>query len=61
MSQTKSTRRQFLQAAAGAAVAAPLVIPRSVLDENGQSGANDTVKIALVGLGGRCTGIFRAM
>ncbi|GHT41292.1 hypothetical protein FACS189443_2860 [Planctomycetales bacterium] len=58
MSQTKSTRRQFLKAATAVAVASPLVIPRSVLAQNGQPGANDTVKIALVGLGGRCTEIY---
>ena len=53
----KSTRRQFLSAA-GVAVAAPLIIPRSVLGQGGSPGANDTVKVALIGLGGRCSGIY---
>ena len=53
----KTTRRQFL-AAAGLAVASPLVIPRSVFGQNGSPGANDTVKVALIGLGGRCSGIY---
>ncbi|MDR3182599.1 MAG: Gfo/Idh/MocA family oxidoreductase [Planctomycetaceae bacterium] len=55
---TKLTRRNFIQTAAVAAVASPLVIPRSVLGQDGQPGANDTVKIGLIGLGGRCTGIY---
>ena len=53
----KSTRRQFL-ASAGIAVASPLIIPRNVLGQDGKPGANDTVKVALIGLGGRCTGIY---
>ena len=53
----KSTRRQFL-VAAGVAVASPLIIPRNVLGQDGQPGANDTVKVALIGLGGRCIGIY---
>ncbi|MDR3232784.1 MAG: Gfo/Idh/MocA family oxidoreductase [Planctomycetaceae bacterium] len=54
---TKLTRRNFIQTA-GVAAASPLVIPRSVLGQDGQPGANDTVKIGLIGLGGRCTGIY---
>ncbi|MDR1479880.1 MAG: Gfo/Idh/MocA family oxidoreductase [Planctomycetaceae bacterium] len=54
----KTTRRQFLAASAAAAVATPLIIPRSVLGTPDTPGANDTVKVALIGLGGRCTGIY---
>jgi len=53
----KTTRRQFL-AVTAAAVAAPLVIPRSVLGAPNAPGANDTVKLAAIGLGGRFRGIF---
>jgi predicted dehydrogenase len=48
----KTTRRQFL-AVSTAAVVAPLIIPRSVLGTPQAPGANDTVKVAVVGLGGR--------
>jgi len=48
----KTTRRQFL-AVSTVAVAAPLIIPRSVLGTPQAPGANDTVKVAVVGLGGR--------
>jgi predicted dehydrogenase len=53
-----SPRRDFLKTAVGAAISAPLVIPRTVLAQTGQPGANDTVKVALIGLGGRCSGIY---
>lgn len=45
-------------ALATTALSSPLVIPRSVLGQDGKPGANDTVKIALIGLGGRCAGIY---
>jgi len=48
----KTTRRQFLTVSA-AAVAAPMIIPRSVLGAADAPGANDTVKVAVIGLGGR--------
>ncbi|MDR0522769.1 MAG: Gfo/Idh/MocA family oxidoreductase [Planctomycetaceae bacterium] len=51
------TRRRFMQTAA-AAIASPLVIPRNVLAQNGQPGANDTVKVAIVGLGGRTNHLY---
>ena len=51
------SRRKFL-AATGAAVVAPLVIPRSVLGQNGSPGANETIKVALIGLGNRCMDIY---
>jgi len=55
----KTTRRQFL-AVSTAAVAAPLIIPRSVLGSLQAPGANDTVKVAVVGLGGRYNGIHNS-
>ena len=51
------SRRQFL-GTASAAAAAPFIIPRNVLGQNGRPGANDTVKIGLIGMGGRCMGIY---
>ena len=51
------SRRQFL-AAASAVAAAPLIIPRSVLGQDGRPGANDTVKVAIIGLGNRCISIY---
>lgn len=45
------TRRQFL-GAAGAAVAAPLVLPAGVLGINGRPGANDRIVIGHIGVGG---------
>lgn len=50
MCPTKSNRRRFLQAAA-ASVAVPFIIPRHVLAQNGQPGANERIKIGIVGLG----------
>ena len=52
------TRRRFLKTAGAVAVAAPLVLPRHLLAQSGVTGPNDTVKVALIGLGGRCTGIY---
>ncbi|MDR0610623.1 MAG: twin-arginine translocation signal domain-containing protein, partial [Planctomycetaceae bacterium] len=57
--QIQISRRDFLKTAAvTTAVAMPLLIPRHVLGDAAQPGANDTVKVALIGLGGRCTGIY---
>ncbi|MDR0327170.1 MAG: Gfo/Idh/MocA family oxidoreductase, partial [Planctomycetaceae bacterium] len=55
--KNKFSRRQFLGAASAAATA-PFIIPRSVLGQGGSPGANDTVKVAIIGLGNRCTGIY---
>ena len=54
-----TTRRRFL-AISTAAVAAPLVIPRSVLGTPQAPGANDTVTVAAIGLGGRYNDIHRS-
>jgi len=54
MSSNKSlSRRRFLGATAALAVASPLVIPRSVLAQPGQSGANDKIIVGFVGTRGR--------
>ena len=53
----KPTRRQFITAASMAATA-PFIIPRSVLGQNGKPGANDTVKVGLIGMGRRCRSIY---
>jgi len=55
--KTTISRRRFL-GTAGAVAAAPFIIPRNVLAQNGQPGANDSVKIALIGMGHRCMGIY---
>jgi predicted dehydrogenase len=48
----KINRRRFL-ASAGAAVAAPVIIPSGVLAAPGRPGANDKFTVALIGSGGR--------
>ena len=55
--KTPFSRRQFL-ATASMAAASPFIIPRSVLGQGGNPGANDSVKVALIGLGGRCLSIY---
>jgi hypothetical protein len=49
-------RRDFLRTAA--AVAAPMFIPRSVLSAPGRPGANDLIRMAGIGIGGRGTGVL---
>lgn len=46
----KTTRREFMSMAA-VAVAAPMIIPRSVMAENGTPGANDRIQVAGIGVG----------
>ena len=54
MSQNRfSSRRRFLGTALAVGVASPLIIPRSVLAQKGQAGANDKIIIGFVGTGGR--------
>ena len=50
-------RRDFLKTAA--AVATPLVISRHVLSAPGQPGANDRIRMAGIGIGGRGSGVLR--
>lgn len=61
MKNHNSSRRSFLKtslAAGAATVASPLLIPRSVLAAPSRPGANDTVTVAIIGLGGRGQGIY---
>lgn len=51
-------RRDFLKAAA-VGVAAPVVIPRSVLAAPGQVGANDRIAVGIVGCGGRVSAVIQ--
>lgn len=44
-------RRRFLNTAAAASVAIPFFVPRHVLARDGNPGANDRVKIGIIGLG----------
>jgi len=54
MSSDKSlSRRRFLGTTAALAVASPFVIPRSVLAQSGQVGANDKILVGFVGTRGR--------
>ncbi len=57
MKKPTPSRRNFLKTAL-VAVAAPLVIPRGVLAAPNRPGANDTVRVAIVGLGGRGQGVY---
>ena len=54
MSQNRfSSRRHFLGTALAAGIAAPLIIPRSVMAQNGHAGANDKIVVGFVGARGR--------
>ncbi len=55
----KLSRRTFLGATA-ATVATPYLIPSTVLGKPGQVGANDKIVLGLIGLGGRCSGLYPA-
>lgn len=54
-------RREFLQrsAATAAALAIPTVIPRSALAAAGEPGANERLRIAFIGVGGRARWIMK--
>ena len=51
MFRNKMNRRRFLNTAAAASVAVPLIIPRHVLAQDANPGANDRIKIGIIGLG----------
>jgi len=51
MSRNQSNRRRFLKTAAAASVAVPFIIPRHVLAQDADPGANDRIKIGIIGLG----------
>jgi predicted dehydrogenase len=54
MKGTNVTRRDFLRtSAAAAAVALPCLVPSRVLGRGGRPGANETVRIGVIGCGGR--------
>ena len=54
MPQSNFSRRNFLGAALAVGVAAPFIIPRSVLAQSGRRvGANDRIIVGFVGTGGR--------
>lgn len=56
MPSRKWTRRQVLKAA-GATLALPCFLPRQALGVGGHPGANEQVKVGVIGLGGRANGV----
>lgn len=52
-SSAKPSRRQFLRSAAAGALAVPFIVPSSVLGLDGQTSANETIRIGFIGSGGR--------
>jgi len=52
----KTSRRNFLKAAAAAAICGPHVVRSSVLAASGKPGANDQIVVGFVGAGGRAQG-----
>ncbi|MCW5554100.1 MAG: Gfo/Idh/MocA family oxidoreductase [Verrucomicrobiae bacterium] len=63
LSNTSLSRRQFLQRAslAGAALAAPCLIPGSALGLNGAVPPSERIVFGGIGIGGRGTGVLRWM
>jgi predicted dehydrogenase len=53
MFPNQSNRRRFLKTVAAASLAVPVIIPRHVLAQDGNPGANDRIKIGIIGLGRR--------
>ena len=58
--KVKVNRRRFL-ATAGAAIAAPYFIPSRVFSAPGRPGANERVRVALIGAGGRGRSLIKEM
>ena len=56
MAHNRCTRRELLQAG-GATLALPLLVPSHALGLGAEPGANDTVNVAIIGLGGRARDI----
>ena len=56
-----SSRRRFLGTALAVGIASPLIIPRSVLAQDGQAGANDRIIVGFVGTGGRARQLMSHM
>jgi predicted dehydrogenase len=57
---TRRTRRSFLKAAVGAAVAAPWIVPATALGGAGALPPSDRIGVGHIGLGGRGGGIMSA-
>ncbi len=60
MKRTARNRRDFLRtsaAAAAAGISLPYLIPSRVLGGPGQPGANETVRVGIIGCGGRARGV----
>ena len=57
MTRFQVTRRDFLRAGGAAAISLPYFVPAHVLGAQGKPGANETVRIGVVGLGGRARGL----
>ena len=53
MRNNRLTRRALLKTASLAALATPYLIPASVLGQPGKPGANDRIRVGLIGTGGR--------
>ena len=51
MSRNLWNRRRFLETAVATSAAAPFIIPRHVLASDGNPGANDRIKVGIIGLG----------
>ena len=58
---TKLTRRELLATAAGAALAAPAIVPATALGRDGGVAASDRIVAGGIGLGGRGSGDLRWM
>jgi len=58
--ESKLSRRRFLKAATGAAVAAPYIIPSGLLAAEGRPGPNDRIGVAGIGIGRQGSGVFRS-
>ena len=56
MARNRWTRRELIQAG-GAAIALPLLVPSHAIGFGAQPGANDAVRVAIIGLGGRARDI----
>jgi len=51
-SNTSTSRRQFLQTAVGAAIAAPLVVPASALGRDGRPAPSERISLGIIGVNG---------
>ena len=56
-----TTRRGFLRGAASATIAAPMIVPSSVLGAEGATPPSERIRMAAIGVGGRGTGNMRGL